>query len=426
MGLAPVRGMLQGFEASTPACPPAALRASVPRTAVLIVDDERGPRESLRMILAGSHRVFTAADGASALEILRTESIDLVTVDLNMPGMKGDELMRTVRSEFPRVELIVITGCGSIETAVEGIRHGVFDYLTKPFDVVQVLASVERALTRRESRSRMVSFLESLSRILGVNRDAETVLAELEASDIAQDRLRRLLEEPILGAAGAGETSRAPEAIPFLEVLAETIESRDVYMRGHARRVAFYANLVADRLLLSRRDREQVRLAAFLHDIGKVGAPSDLLAGKLLPEPERLEAIHAHPGVGERLLRPLELAPAIATSVRHHHERYDGQGYPDGLAGESIPLAARIITLVDAFDAMTCARPYRVARSREEALEELRREARAQFDPNLVEIFCELIESGAAESFEENGSPASEIPEPVGPTAGVELEGRPA
>ena len=116
------------------------------RAQILVVDDERGPRESLRMILSGSHDVTTADEGAEALEILRTESIDLVTVDLNMPGMKGDELMRTVRSEFPQTEIIIITGCGSVETAVEGIRHGVFDYLTKPFDVVQVTASVERAL----------------------------------------------------------------------------------------------------------------------------------------------------------------------------------------------------------------------------------------------------------------------------------------
>jgi two-component system nitrogen regulation response regulator NtrX len=111
------------------------------RTRILVVDDERGPRESLRMILSGSHDVQTAEDGASALEWLRTEPVDLVTVDLKMPGMGGDELMRTIRSEFPQVEIIVITGCRSVEAAVEGIRHGVFDYLTKPFDVVQVSPS---------------------------------------------------------------------------------------------------------------------------------------------------------------------------------------------------------------------------------------------------------------------------------------------
>ncbi len=368
------------------------------RQQILVVDDERGPRESLRMILSGSHRVTTAVEGAEALEILRTESIDLVTVDLNMPGMKGDELMRTIRAEFPQTEIIIITGCGSVETAVEGIRHGVFDYLTKPFDVVQVMASVERALARRESRQRMVGFLEGISRVLGRNEDATVVLEELDASPLAQERLRAILAEPILETELSSARVNGPRTIEFLEVLAETIESRDVYMRGHARRVAFYADLIAARLCLSTEERDHVRMAAFLHDIGKVGAASDLLAGKVMPEVERLASIHDHPAIGERLLLPLGLAAPVAATVRHHHERYDGSGYPDGLAGDDIPLAARIIAVVDAFDAMTCQRPYRDAKTRDEALIELRACARAQFDAGIVEFFCELAQSGAIDS----------------------------
>ena len=384
------------------------------RAHVLVVDDERGPRESLRMILSGHHRVTSADEGAEALEILRTESIDLVTVDLNMPGMKGDELMRTIRSEFPQTEIIIITGCGSIETAVEGIRHGVFDYLTKPFDVVQVTASVERALARRGSRRRMVCFLEGISRVLGLNRDANLVLEELDASPLAQERLRTVLNEPVLGAEPGSARVSGPRTIEFLEVLAETIESRDIYMRGHARRVAFFADLVAGRLCLSREERDHVRLAAFLHDIGKVGAASDLLAGKVMAEPERLESIQDHPAIGERLLLPLGLAAPVATTVRHHHERYDGAGYPDGLAGDDIPLAARIIAVVDAFDAMTCERPYRQAKTHDEALAVLREEMRGQFDPGLVEIFCELAQSGALDSVAAAGNLTSGDFQPVG------------
>jgi putative two-component system response regulator len=388
------------------------------RAQVLVVDDERGPRESLRMILSGSHDVTTADEGAEALEILRTQSIDLVTVDLNMPGMKGDELMRTIRSEFPQTEIIIITGCGSIETAVEGIRHGVFDYLTKPFDVVQVTASVERALSRRIGRQRMVYFLEGISRVLGRNRDADLVLEELDASPLAQQRLRSVLEESIPGSESDGSRVSGPRTIEFLEVLAETIESRDIYMRGHARRVAFYADLIAARLCLSREERDHVRLAAFLHDIGKVGAASDLLAGKVMPEPDRLESIHDHPAIGERLLLPLGLAAPVATTVRHHHERYDGAGYPDGLAGDDIPLPARLIAVVDAFDAMTCERPYRQAKTHDEALAELQREARGQFDPALVDIFTELARNGglasvgAAENLASGGIRSTHMIEP--------------
>jgi len=370
--------------------------ADAGRSRVLIVDDERGPRESLRMILSGHYVVSTAENGAEALDLLRTGSIDLVTVDLNMPGMKGDELMRTIRAEFPQTEIIIITGCGSIETAVEGIRHGVFDYLTKPFDVVQVTASVERALERRASRARMVCFLEGISRILGRNRDSGVVLDELDASPLAQERLRAVLEEPVLGPESGNARIGGPSTIEFLEVLAETIESRDLFMRGHARRVAFYSDLLAASLCLSREERNHVRMAAFLHDIGKVGAASDLLAGIVMPEPERLESIQSHPV-------PLGLDAPIATTVRHHHERYDGAGYPDGLSGDAIPLAARIIGITDAFDAMTCERPYRRARTRDEALIELRSEAGRQFDPSLIGIFCELVSSGAADAVGEAG-----------------------
>jgi len=399
MGFALTPGMAsESFIPSSPSL------ESTERAQVLVVDDERGPRESLRMILSGSYDVATAESGAEALDLLRTTSIDLVTVDLNMPGMKGDELMRTVRAEFPQTEIIIITGCGSIETAVQGIRHGVFDYLTKPFDVVQVSASVERALERRQSRSRMIAFLEEISRVLGRNRDAELVLDELGASSIAQKRLRQALEEPAIGPETGNARAGGPSTTEFLEVLAETIESRDLFMRGHARRVAYYTDLLAAALCLSREERRNVRTAAFLHDIGKVGAPSDVLQGVVLPEAERLNSVKTHASIGERLLLPLGLDAPIAQIVRHHHERFDGEGYPDGLSGEAIPLASRIIGICDAFDAMTCERPYHRALTRDEALVELHNEAGQQFDPQLVGLFRELVISGATDAVSEAGT----------------------
>ncbi|GEM_PF-415047 len=371
---------------------------------ILIVDDERGPRESLRMILSGNYDVSVAENGAEALELLRTDAIDLVTVDLNMPGMKGDQLMRTIRAEFPQTEIIIITGCGSIETAVEGIRHGVFDYLTKPFDVAQVIASVERALERQQSRTHMASSLEEISRVLSPDLDSQLVLDELDASAPAQERFRAVLEEPALCPKAGNTRVGDPSTIEFLEILAETVESRDLFMRGHARRVAFFSDLLGAALCISREERQHIRMAAFVHDIGKVGAPSDVLAGAVMPEPQRLDAVQSHSAVGEKLLLPLGLEATIATTVRHHHERYDGTGYPDGLAGNEIPLAARIIAVTDAFDAMTCERPYRQARTDEEALVELRTEAGAQFDPQMVRLFCELVMAGATDAVGEANS----------------------
>jgi putative nucleotidyltransferase with HDIG domain len=394
-----------------------------PAARILIVDDERGPRESLRMILSDPYEVFTAAGGAEALELLRTESIDLVTIDLKMPGMKGDELMRAIRSELPQIEIIVITGCRSIETAIEGIRHGVFDYLTKPFDIVQVTASVERALARRESRLRMVSFLERIGHVLGRTRETDLVLEELDASPLARERLRSILSEPIVLSVAGDRRVAQPSATEFLEILAETIESRDRFMRGHARRVAFLAGLLADRLCLAREEREYVRIAAFLHDIGKVGAPDELLVRESIPEPEGIESLRAHPEIGERLLRPLGSGTPIARIVRHHHERFDGAGYPDGLRGEDIPLASRIIALADACDAMSCERPDRPARSHEEILAELRAGAGTQFDPGLVSLFCSLIESGSTAVLDEAGPRSAGAAEPARAEGAVESLG---
>ena len=365
------------------------------RATVLVVDDERGPRESLRMILAPNHTVLQAECGAEALEILRSSEVDLVTVDLNMPGMRGDELMRVIRSEFPDVEVIVITGCGSVESAAEGIRCGVSDYLQKPFDVVQVSASVLRALLRQRSRAHLLAFIDDLGTAAGNDRDVEFLLDSVQRSRRLKARLGGLFDQRDARGASRGQGFDPERTIEFVEVLAETIETTDPFMRGHARRVAYYSSLLAHRLCLSAEDHEHLRIGAFLHDLGKVGIPTDLLlrAGDL--EPEEFAVVQTHPEIGARLIRPLALPAAIASAIRHHHEWWDGSGYPDGLAQDDIPLSARIIGVVDAFDAMSNERPYRPALERSEALARLCRHAGHQFDPDLVKEFLAILETGA-------------------------------
>jgi response regulator RpfG family c-di-GMP phosphodiesterase len=334
------------------------------RATVLIVDDERGPRESLRMILAPNHRVLQASSGVEALEILGTNHIDLVTLDLNMPGIKGEELMRTIRGEYPQVEIIIITGCGSLESAAEGIRSGICDYLLKPFDVVQVSASVLRALSRQRARVRLVSFLEELGGVVGRDRDAHVILDDVQRSQKLKGRLGGLLHDR-----GRVDAEAAfldpPHTIDFLEVLAETIETKDRFMRGHARRVAFY-----------------------------VGVPTDLLLREGALEKTEREVVEQHPEIGSRLLKPLDIPSSVATAIRHHHEWWDGTGYPDGLSGEEIPLLGRIIGITDAFDTMSCDRPYRAALDRSVIRGELRRFSGVQFDPDLTKEFLRILDTG--------------------------------
>ncbi len=366
---------------------------SQPRPTVLIVDDERGPRESLRIILKPSYEVLTADSGAAALELLRTHPVDLISLDLNMPGIKGDELMRTVRREFPDTEVVVITGYGSVESAAEAVRYGIADYLQKPFDVVQVSAAVTRALARQRGRRRMVGFLDDLGQAVGRDRDVRRILEDIGASPELQERVDALIASAAGGVRPSGPTVDPVRTVELLELLAETIEAKDCFMRGHARRTAYYAGLLADRLCLGTTDQERIRLAAFLHDLGKVGLPGEVLLKPGPLEPRERETVRTHPGLGARLVEPLGLASDVATAIRHHHEWWDGSGYPDGLCGDDIPLTARIIHLADAFDAMTCDRPYRRRLPLQQAVEELRRFAGVQFDPELTKEFLVILES---------------------------------
>jgi putative two-component system response regulator len=368
-----------------------------PRATVLIVDDERGPRESLRMILSPTFRVIAARSGSEALDKLRVEPVDVVTLDLKMPGMTGDEVMRTVREEFPQVEIIVVTGCATIESAAEGIRHGICDYLQKPFDVVQVTAAVARALARRKARTGLVSFLEALGEAVGRDRDAAAILDEVQRSQKVRGKLQKLFNQRAPDEAG-DEQAGPDQTIEFLEVLAETIETKDRFMRGHARRVAFYSSLIAARLELPDEIQERVRIAAFLHDLGKVGVPTDLLLRAGALEPAERALVEQHPVIGAHLLKPLDLPGIISVTIRHHHEWWDGTGYPDGLAGEEIPFEARIIAVADAFDAMSCDRPYRQALQRDLVVAEFKRYATVQFDPAITAVFLEILSEGVCDT----------------------------
>lgn len=361
------------------------------RAVILIVDDERGPRESLRMILAPGHEVICARDGIEALEVLQAAAVDLVTLDLNMPGIQGEELMRTIRREFPSVELIIVTGYGTLENAAEAVRYGVSDYLQKPFDVVQVSAAVHRALARRRGRSRLASFLQSLGEVVGFDDQVRRVLEQAESDPRLNRRIGDLITQLVPGDdEPLGSMART---LSFLEVLAQTVESQSGFMRGHARRTAFYAGLLADRLSLGAMEQQHVRIAGFLHDIGKIGVPTDLLMRPGALDPRERSVMERHPDIGARLVEPIGLAAEINGAIRHHHEWWDGRGYGDGLHGEQIPLSARIIAIADAYDAMSCDRPYRTALAPEVIRRELERYAGVQFDPTLAKEFLLIVET---------------------------------
>jgi len=376
---------------------------------LLIVDDEKGPRESLRMILSPQHRVLLAEDGHQALEILARESVDAVTVDLNMPGMKGDELMRRIREAHPQTEIVIITGYGTIETAIDGLRAGIFDYLTKPFDVVEVSGTIRRALSRGQSRSRMVEFLRGVEDVLRCGDDSERAIAQLSENPEVRAQLEAALKSPTLSSAPSRTGDPGAPTGEFLETLADAIESREPRRSGHARRVAFLAGLIAERAGLSARVREDLRIAAFLHDIGRVGLVSQ-------SEPNEDIALaddfnDKHSAAGAKLIEPLGFPPAIADAIRHHHDRWDGGGDPNRLSREQIPLSSRIIAIADAFDDLTHDHPYRRAVSHADAIEALRARAGHDLDPTLLKELISIAEAGPllGLSFSPGDDPADTI-----------------
>ncbi|MCP5056806.1 MAG: response regulator [bacterium] len=370
--------------------PPKTLLRPAPkpdREVVLVVDDERGPQESLRMILQPNYEVLVARNGSEALQLLRSQPVDLVTLDLSMPGIHGEELMRLMRQEFPEVEVVIITGHGSLENATRAIRYGVADYLQKPFDVVQVSAAVFRCLSRRRGRTRLVGFLSSLGETIGYQDQIESILDQASQDPRIGQRIGALLDPTEGESRVADNLTRSLEC---LEVLADTVENQSGFLRGHARRTGFYAGMLADRLKLSSELVEHVRIAGFLHDVGKIGVPTELLTRPGALDPKERAALEKHPEIGAKLVAPLNVPTDIVAAIKHHHEWWDGRGYGDGLFGEQIPLSARIVAIADAFDAMSCDRPYRDALAPEVVRLEIERYAGVQFDPTLADEFLAL------------------------------------
>jgi putative nucleotidyltransferase with HDIG domain len=231
----------------------------------------------------------------------------------------------------------------------------------------------------------------------------QKVLEETERDSRVSRRVGDLLAALPSDDEGARTVTRT---FAFLEVLAETVESQAGFMRGHARRTAFYAGLLAERVSLSAEQQRHVRLAAFLHDIGKIGVSTELLLRPGALDPRERALVERHPEIGARLLEPLGMAAEVSGAIRHHHEWWDGRGYGDGLYGEQIPLVARIVAIADAYDAMTSERPYRRALAPEVVRKELDRYAGVQFDPILAKEFLVLVDTSEEDLYLVAGSVA--------------------
>ncbi len=333
------------------------------RARVLIVDDEIYIQEILKATLeeAGYHCTCAGAVD-DALAALGRQKFDIAFTDIRMPGKPGTELLAEIHSTYPDVVVIMVTAVDNAGAAVETIRAGAYDYIIKPFNIDQVLIAADRALEKR--------------RLEQASRDYQKYLEQA-----AEER--------------AAETRRL--FYSMTRVLIRLLDLKVPFNSGHASRVAEMGRYVARELHMTDDGVRKVYLAALLHDVGMITARDLLLtkAGTLTPD-ER-QHIREHSAMAEEVLRPILDDEEVLKYIRHHRERYDGTGYPDGLKGQIIPLGARIIAVTEAFDAMTRSRPYRPALSVTQAVAELRRCSATQFDQHVVTVFEEVYEQNLAE-----------------------------
>jgi response regulator RpfG family c-di-GMP phosphodiesterase len=510
---------------------------------VLIVDDEEGVRKVLAQMihLATGAEVGEAADGQDAVLQFAQKRPDVVITDIRMPGIDGVSLLRRLKEGEAAVPVILITGYPTVDVAIQAMKDGASDFLTKPFSLEQVRVVLEKALrerrllldneglrqevlhkraieklneelhrkveemralcslgetiassplnrkaillatideARRATRSRHVAFLEATEqsgRLRVLVQSPNGAPAPLRSQD-ASPLLARALQSkapvvergpwrPSDPSCAGGQGDGCQMAVPILikgqvmglihasgrqgdgydqhdlllvtelakraalglenkflyesiydvlmstlRSLVSTIEARDPYTRQHSQRVTDFSVCIAQELACTEEQIDTVRVAGYLHDLGKLGVKDSVLlkAGPLTDE--ELDQIKAHPLIGEQIIAPIGFLPDERALIRHHHERWDGKGYPDAIGGEEIPLLARIIAVADAFDAMTSDRPYRPAKSFEAGIAEILRCEGTQFDPQVVRAFRSamprwIVQRRSGEVGEGSGAP---------------------
>lgn len=480
---------------------------------ILVVDDEKVIREILADFLSmEGFRVRTAEDGSAALVELSRGHYDLVLSDLKMPNMGGLELLEAISKHTPNVVTVIMTGFGTVETAIDAMKRGAYDYILKPFKVEEVVHTIRRGLEKQKLQAENLRLKEALSlykvseaiaaslsldevlrtvtdaTLDEVDADQVVILlddgeggfferanerndefrydGELDPIDVdalrewfesdrplrvhghhalryfqdgGDDRVkpqslivtalrmrggtigylcavsytrgkkfdegqRKLLSIVANRAAAAIENAKLYEDLKAtfhqtIKGLASAIDKMDRYTAGHSERVAAYAQILAIKLGLPEEDVEIVRQSALMHDVGKIGCVMNLnKPGKL--SQEEYEVFKQHPGYGRDILEPITFLHPLIPGVHMHHERWDGHGYPLGLAGKDIPLMARIISVADTYDAMTSDRAYRKALPHEVAVNEIRRCSGSQFDPDIAHEFSEAIEEDRRERLD--------------------------
>jgi response regulator RpfG family c-di-GMP phosphodiesterase len=368
----------------------AALPDTVPAT-VLCVDDEANILSALRRLFRpAGYRVLLAESGAEGLAVLEREHVDLVISDMRMPEMNGAQFLAQVRQRWPDTMRLLLTGYSDIQSIQDAINCGeIYRYITKPWEDGDILLVVRHALERRELEHEKAR-LEALTR--RQNDELKLLNQGLEAQ--VQARTRQLQAEHEATVAANAKLKR--NFVTTIKIFSSMIELRAHNRPGHARQVAELARQLATKLGMDARDTQDVFIAALLHDIGKIGFSDELLQTPLtMLHGETLGLFRKHPARAEELLMPLEDLRGSAAILRCQLERFDGNGFPDGLAGLAIPLGARILALAaDYYNLQQGAMVQRHLRA-EEARSLILDASGKRYDPHVVQAFRQLMDHGA-------------------------------
>ena len=322
---------------------------------ILIVEDDKDQLEMMAETLGiEGYHIEKAVSIKEAKERLK-EGYDLVLLDINLPDGLGIDLLRDIKQKDREIPVIMITGIRDVDTAVRCLKMGAYDYLTKPFEIDELILLARRAIEHTE-----------LIRL----KKAQDLKIKEELK-----HLKKELHDSYLEA---------------IRMIVNIIEMRDHYTGGHARDVADLATRIAREIGWNDDEIEELRIAAMLHDLGKMGIPEAILNKPSGLTDEEMDLIKKHPIIAADITTRI-LPPQIINYIRYHHERWDGEGYPEGLKGDKIPLGSRIIAVADVYHALISDRPYRKALSKREALEIIKDEGGKFFDPEVVKKFLKVV-----------------------------------
>lgn len=322
---------------------------------ILVIDDELELCELLRDVLEeAGYSVSIAVSSREAFNLLKKTTPDLIICDMVMDGLDGVGFIGEMKKTKKNIPVIIMSAYGAYDKVIQAIELGAHDFIAKPFKPNVMVDIVKKALKLNKSSAK-----------------EKQKLIQGEMSPI-----RRILRDSYMS---------------ILKSFAVILESKDPYIREHSMRVTKYAVILAKELGLKPEEVEIIENTAYFHDIGKVG-----ISDTILQKPDKLTAgewvdMKRHPEIGYEIIEPLKVLHIALPGIRHHHERYDGKGYPDGLKGEDIPISARILAIADAYEALTANRPYRKAGSADDAVAELKNCSGTQFDAHMVEVFIRAL-----------------------------------